>query len=89
MTGDPRTEVFVLQPQIDMHARKAIICYAKAVKSENPELAAYLTAWVGKLYYADSTKRIIEPDGTPFPEWLTNPGADIPDELHDIVEVRE
>jgi hypothetical protein len=69
MTGDVITDVFILQPATDVHARSALMHYANSIARENAPLAAYLRAWVQQLYRGDDSKaKLVKPEE--FPEWL-------------------
>ena len=45
-TGEEIQDAFVLKPLTDKHARKALRTYANSVRSENPDLARDLDAWL-------------------------------------------
>lgn len=68
MTGDPQSDVFILQPATDRAARNALLYYATQVQYDNPALAIYLRAWVQKLYDTDERQRQNEVQN--FPDWL-------------------
>lgn len=45
-TGEEVEDAFVLKPVTDKHARQALRAYANSVRSENPDLARDLDAWL-------------------------------------------
>ena len=81
MTGDVTQDVFVLQPQHDVHARGAMLHYATLVQYQNPGLAAYLRAWVARLHHVNALQRAAS--GAPaIPDWIreqtANQGKQLP-----------
>lgn len=51
IVGDPLTDVFVLRPDRDVHAREALRAYARSAGHEEPtrNLARDLGAWLARL----------------------------------------
>lgn len=47
--GTPVDNAFILRPDRDQHARKALLAYAESVRESNPELCGDLVSWVNEL----------------------------------------
>ncbi len=69
-TGEAVEGVFVLKPETDLHARRALLSYAESTDFENPTLATDLRAWVNYLTVAFPIQIEREDSFDYIPDWL-------------------